>query len=145
VYTIGFTKKNAKKFFSLLIKSKIEQLIDVRIRNRSQLSGFAKRDDLKYFLDQLLEAEYQHEPELAPTEELLDNWRDDKISWETYEQRFVNLMSDREIEKRLDRELFSKPTVLLCSEHKPSHCHRRLIVEYLDDHWGNVEPVHLVE
>jgi uncharacterized protein (DUF488 family) len=145
VYTIGFTKKGAEKFFSLLMDSRIERLVDVRIRNRSQLSGFAKRDDLRYFLNKLLEAEYQHKPELAPTEDLLDDWRDDEISWKTYEERFTELMSDREIEKRLDRELFSEPTVLLCSEHKPDHCHRRLVVEYLDEQWGDIESIHLIE
>ena len=145
IYTVGFTKKNARTFFGLLDEADIHRLVDVRINNRSQLAGFAKRDDLKFFLEKLIDAEYDHFESLAPTKELLDAWRDDAISWAEYERRFIQLMSDREVEKTLDPSLFDKPTVLLCSEHEPDHCHRRLVVEYLDDHWGNVEGIHLTD
>jgi uncharacterized protein (DUF488 family) len=143
IYTIGFTKKGAERFFTLLRDAGIRKLLDVRINNRSQLSGFAKRDDLRYFLDELLGAEYDHRIELAPTEELLDDYRNDRIDWGTYEDRFRDLMKERELEKSLSRETFEPATVLLCSEHEPSQCHRRLVVEYLDDHWGDVEAIHL--
>ena len=143
IYTIGFTKKGAKEFFGLLDEAGIERLVDVRLRNRSQLAGFAKRDDLRFFLDRLLGASYEHHEELAPTAELLDHWRDDEISWDTYEERFQELMSQRNIERHLDSEAFESPTVLLCSEHQPDRCHRRLVVEYLDEQWGDVQGVHL--
>lgn len=145
IYTIGFTKKDARTFFGLLKDANIQRLLDVRINNRSQLAGFAKRDDLKFFLDSLLDADYDHREGLAPTKELLVAWRDDDINWAEYERRFRQLLSDREIEKTLDPALFKEPTVLLCSEHKPEHCHRRLIVEYLDEHWAAVDGVHLTE
>jgi len=143
VYTIGFTKKNAREFFDLLEGADINQLFDVRIRNRSQLAGFAKRDDLKYFLKEILDAEYHHHPDLAPTKDLLDEWRDDEITWQEYEDRFYKLMRDREIEKEFSPADFGDPTVLLCSEHKPDKCHRRLVVEYLDDEWEDVHAAHL--
>lgn len=143
VYTIGFTKKGAEEFFGLLEEAGIERLVDVRLRNRSQLAGFAKRDDLRFFLDNLLGVAYEHRKELAPTEELLDNWRDDEISWERYESRFQELMEQRNVERRLDPEGFESPTALLCSEHEPDLCHRRLVVEYLDEQWGDVQGVHL--
>lgn len=143
IYTIGFTKKGAQTFFALLENSNIQRLLDVRINNRSQLAGFAKRDDLKFFLEALLDVDYEHRETLAPTKELLDAWRDDAITWSEYEQRFNQLLSDREIEESLDPAVFEEPTVLLCSEHKPEQCHRRLVVEYLDEHWGDVESVHL--
>lgn len=143
IYTIGFTKKGAEKFFNLLRDSNIARLIDTRINNRSQLSGFAKRDDLDFFLGELLDAEYIHDTDLAPTKELLDEWRNDEISWSGYEDRFEQLLADREIEKKLDQSEFDDPTVLLCSEHKPDNCHRRLIVEYLNANWGNVNGIHL--
>lgn len=144
IFTIGFTKKNAEEFFGLLEQANISRLIDVRIRNRSQLAGFAKRDDLIFFLDQLLGTDYVHCPELAPTEKLLDEWRDDEISWETYEERFLKLMDGRDIENQLEKDMFDSPTVLLCSEHKPDQCHRRLVVEYLDEEWGQIETTHLM-
>lgn len=143
IYTIGFTKKDAERFFHLLRDANIARLIDTRINNRSQLSGFAKRDDLEFFLDELLAADYVHNTNLAPTKELLDEWRDDEITWNGYEDRFEQLMAEREIEKNLDQSQFDEPTVLLCSEDKPDYCHRRLIVEYLDEKWGNVNGIHL--
>jgi uncharacterized protein (DUF488 family) len=145
IYTIGFTKKGAKKFFSLLEDQDIERLVDVRLRNRSQLSGFAKRDDLRYFLNELLDIEYMHREELAPSKDLLDKWRNDSISWEEFEERFDILMEEREIERQFSPSLFEENTVLLCSEHEPQHCHRRLIIEYLEKEWGKVESKHLVE
>lgn len=143
IHTIGFTKKGAKKFFELLRDAGITRLIDTRIRNRSQLSGFAKRDDLIFFLDEILDVKYIHDTDLAPTKELLDEWRNDEISWSAYEDRFEELMTEREIESKLDKSMFADPTVLLCSEDKPDRCHRRLIVEYLDREWGNVNAIHL--
>lgn len=143
IYTIGFTKKGAAEFFELLRDANITKLIDTRINNRSQLSGFAKRDDLIFFLDEIIDAEYVHDTDLAPTKDLLNEWRNDEISWSTYEDRFEKLMTEREIEDKLDKSIYASPTVLLCSEHKPDHCHRRLVVEYLDDKWGNVNAIHL--
>ena len=143
VYTIGFTKKGASEFFGLLEDANIERLIDVRLRNRSQLSGFAKRDDLQFFLDRLLDIEYEHAQELAPTKTLLDEWRDDEIDWETYEDRFEDLLAERQVENNLRRDSFEKRTVLLCSEHKPDQCHRRLILDYLDEKWSDIEMIHL--
>lgn len=143
IFTIGFTKKGAERFFGLLEDAEVERLLDVRLRNRSQLAGFAKRDDLRFFLDQLLDIDYEHSEVLAPTEELLNAWRDDEIVWQTYEDRFWELLNQRAVETELDSGSFEKPTVLLCSEHEPDHCHRRIVAEYLDEEWGGVDITHL--
>jgi len=144
IYTIGFTKKGAEEFFALLDEAKVDRLVDTRLRNRSQLAGFAKRDDLIYFLDEIAGVEYKHKKALAPTKELLDDWRDDSINWQQYEDRFFSLMEQREVEKELKKEYFDDKTVLLCSEHDPSYCHRRLVIEYLDNEWDDVEAIHLM-
>jgi len=143
IYTIGFTKKSAREFFESLRRHGIERLVDVRINNTSQLAAFAKRDDLEYFLDELLGAEYVHEPLLAPTKELLKAYRDGEVSWGSYEREFMNLMAIRRIDEVIPKELFGKRTVLLCSEATPQRCHRRLVVEYLDRAWQGVEALHL--
>lgn len=172
IYTIGFTKKKAEEFFELLRKEGIEQLIDVRINNMSQLAGFTKRDDFIYFLGQILGTEYLHEPLLAPTEELLKDYRSkiqecqtknstknkDKDGrkkalearklcknnvWKDYEKSFLMLMSERKIENTIPKDMFAKRTLLLCSEPGPENCHRRLVLEYLDEAWGNIQAVHL--
>ncbi|QSR34198.1 hypothetical protein CFI10_04215 [Marinobacterium iners] len=134
VYTIGFTQKKAERFFSLLRAANINTLIDVRLNNVSQLAGFAKRDDLRFFLKELCQAEYVHMPELAPTQDILKAYKQGEMTWAEYEKRFLDLMTQRQVERVLDRKLFDGGC-LLCSEHKPHQCHRRLVVEYLNDRW----------
>lgn len=143
VYTIGFTKKTAAEFFGILKRAGIKRLIDVRLNNVSQLAGFAKRDDLAFFLKEICGADYVHEPLLAPTQDMLDAYKKEKGSWADYEERFLALMADRKIDEQIDRSLFAVPSVLLCSEATPECCHRRLVLEYLRDKWGDVQAVHL--
>lgn len=144
IFTIGFTQTIAEDFFGRLKSHRIERLLDVRLNNRSQLAGFAKRDDLAYFLRELVGAKYEHAPLLAPNEEILNAYKKRKeISWLEYEERFLQLMRDRHVEDELDREEFEQRTVLLCSEATPEYCHRRLVVEYLAEHWPALTAVHL--
>ncbi len=143
VFTIGFTKKSAEEFFGLLKRHGIKRLVDVRLNNVSQLAGFTKREDLQFFLREICGAEYRHEPLLAPTQDMLDTYKKRKGSWLEYEGRFLDLMASRKIEERIDRSLFAVPTVLLCSEPTPGNCHRRLVVEYLQSKWGDLQAKHL--
>lgn len=142
LHTIGFTKKSARRFFGLLQESGAKRLVDVRLNNVSQLAGFAKRDDLAFFLEQICGIEYTHLPELAPTQEMLDAYKKARGSWDDYETRFLDLMRTRRIEQTIPRELL-EDSCLLCSEDQPHHCHRRLVAEYLSDHWGDVQVRHL--
>lgn len=135
VCTIGFTQKKAERFFSLVRDSGISTLIDVRLNNVSQLSGFAKKDDLRFFLRELCDASYIHMPDWAPTKEILNAYKKDIITWDVYEDKFLNLMARRSIEKDVDKSVLEQGC-LLCSEHEPHHCHRRLVVEYLNEHAG---------
>jgi uncharacterized protein (DUF488 family) len=143
IYTIGFTKKTAAEFFGILQSNGIRRLIDVRLNNVSQLAGFAKREDLGYFLHAICNAEYVHEPLLAPTQEMLDAYRKAKGSWQDYAARFLELMAKRRIETVISPALFDVPAVLLCSEPTAEECHRRLVVEYLNTKWGDVTYQHL--
>lgn len=143
-YSIGFTGKTAEKFFGILEKAGIQRLVDVRIHNTSQLAGFTKQNDLKFFLDRLLGAEYAHLPILAPTEALLKSYRSKKIGWSDYEVEFLALMKSRRIESEIQPEFFEKPSALLCSEATADECHRRLVLEYLRNSWKNgLRIVHL--
>ena len=143
VYTIGFTQITAAGFFGKLKQAGIRRVVDVRLNNVSQLAGFAKRDDLRFFLAEICGAEYVHEPRLAPTQEILDAYKKAKGDWDDYQRRFLQLLADRRIETELDRRLFDVPTALLCSEPTAEHCHRRLVVEYLNSTWGDVRAIHL--
>ncbi|WP_417533699.1 DUF488 family protein [Marinobacterium stanieri] len=134
VYSIGFTQKKAERFFDLLRVAKINTLIDVRLNNVSQLAGFAKRDDLRFFLKELCQAEYVHLPELAPTQDMLKAYKQNGMTWDEYEKRFLDLMAQRQVECIVDQNLFDDGC-LLCSEHKPHQCHRRLVIQYLNEQW----------
>ena len=142
VFTIGFTRKRASKFFELLRASGIKRIVDVRLNNVSQLAGFAKRDDLAYFLKEICGIDYVHLPELAPTQEMLAGYRKRHKDWSTYESQFLDLMSERRIESKVPKDVVDGGC-LLCSEDKPHHCHRRLVAEYLREHWRNVDVCHL--
>ena len=141
--TIGFTKTTAAGFFSRLKNAGVKTVIDVRLHNTSQLAGFAKADDLTYFLKEICGAQYIHQPLLAPTDDILKAFKRDKGDWNVYENSFMRLMEQREIENRLKPEMF-QGGCLLCSEDKPHHCHRRLVCEYLNAKWdGALKVRHL--
>lgn len=142
VFTIGFTKKSARRFFETLRTSGAKRVVDIRLNNVSQLAGFAKKEDLAYFLKQICGMEYFHVPELAPTQEMLDEYKKQRGDWKTYEIQFLSLMKQRRIEETISREVIANGC-LLCSEDKPDFCHRRLVAEYLKAHWGNVDIDHL--
>lgn len=142
IYTIGFTKKSAEHFFGLLRGAGVTTLVDVRLNNVSQLSGFAKRDDLRYFLNEMCGVRYTHRLDLAPTQSLLDGYKKHGDSWNDYEDQFLDLLRRRRVEENLPPDLFDK-AVLLCSEDTARHCHRRLVAEYLAQHWSHVTIEHL--
>ncbi len=142
LFTIGFTKTTAESFFARLQRAGVKRVLDVRLNNVSQLAGFAKRDDLRYFLKAIGGMDYSHEPLLAPTQPLLDSYKKDGGDWGDYERAFLKLIADRKVEEKISREL-ANGACLLCSEDRPHHCHRRVAAEYLRDRWGDVEIGHL--
>lgn len=143
IHTIGFTKKSASEFFGILRRRAVGRLIDVRLNNTSQLAAFSKRHDLKYFLQELCQAEYHHRPDLSPSKDILDAFKKGTMPWDEYQTRFLAILEERQVERRVDRRLFDVPTVLLCSEPTAEHCHRRLVAEYLAARWEDVSIVHL--
>ncbi len=143
IYSIGFTKKSAGQFFDALKAHSIERLLDVRLNNTSQLAGFAKQSDLPYFLREICGASYEHEPLLTPTQEILDAFKKHKGSWDVYTEAYLSLLRSRGVENALSKKGFLRKTVLLCSEATPEHCHRKLALEYLQQHWGDIIIHHL--
>ena len=143
VFTIGFTKKSAREFFGKLRRPGLVRLIDVRLNNVSQLAGFSKRDDLEFFCEAVLAIQYIHRPELAPTQALLDAYKKDRGDWIEYEKRFLSLVAERQVEETVERTVIDGGC-LLCSEPTPEHCHRRLVAEYLQKKWGELEIEHIL-
>ncbi|PWU01090.1 MAG: hypothetical protein C5B51_23650 [Terriglobia bacterium] len=143
IYTIGFTKKSAETFFTRLKEAGVRRLVDIRLNNVSQLAGFTKKDDLRYFTTAICGIGYVHLPELAPTAEILDPYKKQKSGdWPLYERQFLELMQERRIDETIPREFFDD-ACLLCSEETPEHCHRRLVAEYLQKKWSAIEIEHL--
>jgi uncharacterized protein (DUF488 family) len=143
LYTIGFTGKSARQFFKLLQEADVATLTDTRINNTSQLSGFAKGNDLAFFAKAIGNMRYEHVLEFAPTKELLARYRAQKISWQEYETEYLNLLDLRKITSKVDVESLHRHC-LLCSEHGPEQCHRRLLAEYFQQKHRDVEIVHLM-
>ncbi len=142
VHTIGFTRKSADHFFGLLRTSGARRIVDVRLNTIPQLAGFAKRGDLAYFLAEICGMDSVHLPELAPSKEMMDDYRKRGGDWQTYETRFLDLMQQRQIERTVPEDII-EDGCLLCSEDRPHHCHRRLVAESLRDHWGGIDIDHL--
>lgn len=143
LYTIGFTRKSAEAFFTLLHTAGVRRVLDVRLNNTSQLAGFSKASDLAFFLRALHGIGYHPLPALAPTADMLTAYKKDKGDWAVYAPKYLRLLADRRAEDAVPKEL-ADGGCLLCSEHEPAHCHRRLAAEYLAEKWGGVGVVHLV-
>lgn len=135
LFTIGFTRKSAERFFGLLRVSGAKRIVDVRLNNVSQLAGFAKRDDLAFFLREICDMEYLHLPELAPTKEILDAFKKHGGDWNVYQDLFLQLMEERKVENSVPKDVMDR-ACLLCSEDRPDQCHRKLVAEYLEGKWG---------
>jgi len=142
LFTIGFTKKSAQEFFSRLQDAGVKKVIDIRLNNKSQLAGFAKQDDLQFFLKAIAGMEYIRKAEWAPTQEILDDYKKRKGSWTDYEKSFTTLMRQRKVEMKIDPVELDN-ACLLCSEDRAEKCHRRLVAEYFRDHFKGIEICHL--
>jgi uncharacterized protein (DUF488 family) len=142
IFTIGYAGKSAQEFFTILKQAGIRKVIDVRLYNTSQLAGFTRRQDIKYFLQTIVGVEYIHLPIMAPTKQLLNSYKKRLVNWQQYETQFKGIIAQRQIEKYfvpqdMDMNCF------LCSEAKADNCHRRLVAEYLTKHWQDISICHL--
>lgn len=136
IYTIGFTKKSAQSFFNTLKSNNVDILVDIRLNNTSQLSGFAKFPDIQYFLNEICNIKYIYDGTFSPTETLLKGYRKKSVTWEAYEENFEEIMISRDIEKHINENYLSLSTkniCLLCSEATAEKCHRRLVALHFSE------------
>ncbi|MBN1815633.1 MAG: DUF488 domain-containing protein [Anaerolineae bacterium] len=143
VYTIGYKGKSLETFISQLREAGVDGVIDVRLRNTSHLAGYTKRDDLAFLLCEGFGIAYEHRPELAPTLEIFDAYRD-KSDWAAYMVSFLPLLEERAAEA-IGREILARygAPCLLCSEPTAEKCHRRLVAEYWAERLPGLTIVHL--
>ncbi len=141
--TIGYTKSTAKSFFTRLKNANVKTVIDVRLSNNNLFAGFTKKEDLRFFLNEICNIDYKHMPNLlAPSKDLHKRNQKGTLPWSQYETEFIQLLIDRKIENVLMQRTFDHGC-LLCSESTADHCHRRLVAEYLQQKWGNIDIEHL--
>ena len=144
LFTIGFTKKSAEKFFGILKENNINLVVDVRLNNVSQLSGFSKFPDIQFFLKTICDINYQHDLKFSPEESTLSRYKKKNIDWNTYVCEFTATMQKREIRKYIAENYNTSQNIcLLCSENEPEHCHRRLVAEIFQEVFPELEVIHL--
>jgi len=143
LYTIGYRRKSLSTFINQLRGAGVDAIVDIRLRNTSHLLGYTKRDTLEFLLREGFDMAYEHHPELAPTPEILDRYRDDG-DWAAYETRFLPLLERRTAEQ-VGREILARyrAPCLLCAEATAEHCHRRLVAEYWAQQLPLLSVVHL--
>lgn len=142
IYTIGFARKTLQELIERLRGEGVREVIDVRLRNTSQLAGWSKYPDFAYLLTSGFGFGYEQHPEFAPTDELLDGYKKTG-DWLAYEAGFNQLLADRCPEREARALLEKEAICLLCSEPQADRCHRRLVAEYLRSLRPGVEIKHL--
>lgn len=142
LFTIGFSGKSACYFFTCLRRVGVRRVIDLRLKNRSQLAGFAKSPELQFFLHAINDMDYLHLPQFAPSQNILTAYKKEKGSWADYERAYLALLAEQKPEAEFSTDLLDR-SCLMCSEASPEHCHRRLLAEYLIGKMGEMEIIHL--
>jgi uncharacterized protein (DUF488 family) len=143
LFTIGFAGKSAERFFQLLRDNGVQKIIDTRLYPSSQLSGFAKGKDLKFFLKEVANISYEHKIDFAPTEDLLSRYRSKQLNWKQYESEYIAILKERDVTKSLNPQALHQ-SCLLCSEHSPENCHRKQLAEYLANQLNGISIIHLI-
>lgn len=143
LYTIGYERRPLAEFISLLREAGVDAVIDVRLRNTSHLCGYTKRDDLAFLLREGFGITYEHHPELAPTPEILDTYREDH-DWPGYVARFTALLEERRAEA-VGADILARydTPCLMCYEATAEQCHRRLVAEMWAAHIPGWTVLHL--
>jgi uncharacterized protein (DUF488 family) len=145
IYTLGFIKKTAEEFFTLIKENKIELLLDIRTNKQTQLPGLTKGRDLEFFLNEICHCQYVYEPLFTPTKQLVEDYLEGKVTWSEYEEIFNETMEERKIEQIFqEKYMHFNRICLLCNEQDPRNCHRRLVAERLQDKLqSEVEIIHI--
>lgn len=95
VITLSAYQTTAERFFTILVDHKVDLLLDVRLHNTNQLCGFTKQRDLAYFAKVIAHADYLHDVDLAPSQELLQPYLHHDIDFDEYASGYRALIEGR--------------------------------------------------
>lgn len=145
IYTIGSNRKSAETFFELLRRNDVRFLLDIRLRNSSQLAGFAKGNDLEYFTGRILGIGYRHDVRFAPDEGLFEVRKSKGLNMEQFALKFWETLEERDMKQVLLDEYAGvmDGICLMCSEEDHRECHRSVVAGYISDVFGGTEVVNL--
>jgi uncharacterized protein (DUF488 family) len=125
---VSYSRKRRRVYASAgILLSSLPRKIAVATDLQASKCQARFQDDLRYFAKSISGVGYEHIPELAPTQDILDDYKKSKGAWSIYAEKFFDLMARRKIEN-IDRARLDGGC-LLCSEDKPHHCHRRLVAD----------------
>ncbi len=130
VYTLSAYEISAKDFFERVAAENTDLVLDVRLKNGSQLCGFTKQKDLEFFVPRLTGARYLHELAFAPTKGLLDLYTKKQLDWRRYREEYRILLEQREALPRYFQLYGSLPCVcLLGTETKKRRSHTEVLYD----------------
>ncbi|MDR0967625.1 MAG: DUF488 domain-containing protein [Rickettsiales bacterium] len=142
LFTIGFAGKSEQQFWDLLAASGVQKIIDIRLWRAARFVPWANEENL-YSAAVAHKIFYAVMSELAPTKELLNDYKNGAVLWMEYEQVFNKILATRQVEKLFFGSDLEN-VCFLCTEKLPDYCHRRLVAEYLARHFDNLEIQNLV-
>lgn len=148
-------RKKANRFsYTLLLQRKLKQLEKPQKNskkfsiyyklNRYLMALFTKsiqkesneKDGIRICIMRRIKPEFEFDiwiPSLSPSTELLKDYHDKKIDWETFEKKFTkeNLNKKNKYLTIISDLVRKYDITLLCWEETPEMCHRRLVAEYI--------------
>lgn len=132
IYAISAYQISAQQFFKELLESQVDLLLDVRLKNQSQLCGFTKKADLAFFVPQICKAKYVHDLKFAPEAGLLDRYVKHWITWEEYARRYKEKMEEQDVEQYFwDKYGHYKCICMLGTETKQRRSHTEVLLQIL--------------
>ena len=138
IFTIGFSGKKPDVFLEVLDAARISCVWDIRLWRTSTYVPYYNGDNLATVLGN----RYEYHPEFAPSGEFLADYKDKKLVWDEFKQKYCELLNTRNPLQNCDINKLDR-MCLLCTEKSADACHRRLAAEYIASQIPNTEIEHL--
>ena len=138
IFTIGFSGKSPDAFMDVLNAVRVRAVWDIRLWRASVYVPFYSGENLATVLG----TRYEYHPEFAPTTEILDGYKNGRITWADYEKMYRELLAVRRPAVGAEPATFDR-ICLLCTEKSATQCHRRIAAEYIASQFPDTDIVHL--
>ena len=127
IMTMGYEGITSQQFFAVLLKNKVQTIIDVRELPLSRKAGFSKASLALTASDYNIN--YVHVLALGCPKEIRHDYRADG-NWARYTRRFITYLNTQGVAINELVELVKQERCcLVCFEADPNFCHRSFIAE----------------